>query len=565
LKTADHESLTPINALAIGPTHCHIEARAGAQMNSTVGGAAGNLDSQAEVVRFLSEPQSYGLAGGTITFIETHGARVFLAGDLAYKIKRAVRFDYMDFSTLALRRAACERELEINRSFAPQLYCGLVPITRGINGQLAFGGTGVVVEWAVRMRRFDQDRLLGAIAKAGPLDAGLCETIGDLLVRHHQGAPIRTGTASGDRLQEIAVSVATTLTGARETLGADETDDFDRRIRAEFDSVKGLVADREAAGFVRRCHGDMHLDNIVLLDDGPVLFDAIEFSEEIATVDVLYDLAFLLMDLCHVGQQRAANRILNRYVWCDGSRDVLDGLATLPLYQALRAGVRAMVLVQRFDQSGAPEAARRASAYLATALRLLRPDPPRLFAVGGFSGTGKTTQARALAPLVGRMPGAVHVRSDLERKRLFGVAETERLPAEAYATEANATVYERMLEKAERILCAGWSVVLDAVWGRDDERAAAEAVARRCGVRFDGIWLRAHSDVMVRRVSERSGDASDATPEVVRAQVQRGAGALGWPVVDSGGTRDEVLARVRALPGLGLEPVGDDTGQPGDP
>ncbi len=289
-----------------------------------------------------------------------------------------------------------------------------------------------------------------------------------------------------------------------------------------------------------------------------MLYDAIEFDEAIATVDTLYDLAFLLMDLDCCGQRPVANIVLNRYLW--RSRDDLDlqGLIALPAFLALRAGVRAMVTVDRAaqeDHDARQKDLAKAQRYFRAALAFLEPAPPCLIAVGGLSGTGKTTLAASLAPLIGSAPGAVHLRSDLERKALAGVGETARLPVEAYTSEARTRIYQVLRERARLVLAAGHSVIVDAVYADEAEREAIAKVAAGLGVDFRGLWLEADPARLFVRVEARRNDASDATPDTIRAQLQWAVGDLSsaWAVVDAGGTATETLRRATAV--LGLAPA----------
>jgi predicted kinase len=295
-------------------------------------------------------------------------------------------------------------------------------------------------------------------------------------------------------------------------------------------------------------HGDLHLDNIVLWRGQPVLFDAIEFDEALATTDTLYDLAFLLMDLERRGRRLSANRVLNRYLWRSHSDLDLEGLAAMPLLLGLRAGVRALVAADRLRLAGGDvEAGKRAEAqdYLAAALRFLDPAGPRIVAVGGLSGTGKSTLAAALAPDVGPSPGAVHLRSDLERKAILGVEETHRLGPEAYTAEANARVYAELLRKTRLAATAGHGVVVDAVFAREPEREAVGRMAAEVGVPFQGLWLTAPREVLLARVGARVGDASDATPDVVARQLAGDVGAMSWTEIDGSGDAAETLTAAR--------------------
>ncbi|MEQ1710510.1 MAG: AAA family ATPase, partial [Hyphomicrobium sp.] len=299
--------------------------------------------------------------------------------------------------------------------------------------------------------------------------------------------------------------------------------------------------------------GDLHLGNIVLWGGAPLLFDALEFDDRLASVDTLYDVAFLLMDLDAGGHRVAANLILNRIVSGPRGATEIDGFAALPLMLALRAAIRAMVGAERADQEygdARTTAVARARGYLGQAISYLAPAAPMLVAVGGFSGTGKSTLAAALAPGIGGAPGALHIRADVERKAMFGVDEGARLQPAAYAAEVSPRVYAAMMDKARRALAAGHSVVIDAVFSRPGERVAAEAAAASVGTPFKGLWLEARRDVLVARVERRSGDASDATPDVVAGQLARGAGDVFWTTVEAGGTAESTLTAARRVLGL---------------
>jgi hypothetical protein len=506
---------------------------------------------QAEVVRFLADPASYAGVDRVERF-ETHGNLVFLAGPEAWKIKRAVRFPYMDFSTLGKRHSACAREVEVNRRLAPELYLGCVPIRRSPAGTLRFGGSGPVVEWAVHMRRFEQGALLSNLVKRGELTGDIAKNLADAVFASHAGAEPVATCEGAEPVRRLAHKLAGSLLGSQ-VFADEDVRRFSQGADRQLGRCAAILDERERCGCVRRCHGDVHLANIVMWHGRPVLYDAIEFDEAIATIDTLYDLAFLLMDLDRQGQRPAANIVLNRYLW--RSRDDLDlqGLAALPLFLALRAAVRAMVTVDRAAQENASERARdldRARDYLMAALGYLEPSPPRLVAIGGLSGTGKTTLAAELAPSLGACPGAVHLRSDLERKASAGVGELERLPENAYAPDARRHIYEVLLGKARQVLKTGHSVIVDAVYTGEEERRDVEAAAADLRVPFRGLWLTADAKTLVARVSERSHDASDATVETVAMQLRSKRGPLSeaWIEIQAGATpRDTLVLAASAL------------------
>ncbi|PWE33413.1 kinase [Maritimibacter sp. 55A14] len=471
---------------------------------------------------------------------------VFLVGEHAYKVKRPVRYDYLDFSTLDARRAMLRRELELNKPGAPEIYLGLVPVTRGADGGLKLGGESEVAEWCLHMRRFPKGAELSEVAGRGELTLGIAEDIGCAIAELHARAEIRD--ADGRALvAEIAGELDSAFSGMTDVFGAARINRFRARVAARIDAQATLLSDRGRAGHVRRGHGDLHLGNMVLLDGRPVPFDALEFDERLGTLDVLYDLAFALMDLLHCGFPVAANAVLGAYLIRADQPDHLDGLAALPLFLGLRAGIRAMVSVQAAqlaDDAAADFGTARK--YLDHALDYLAPPPPRLVAIGGYSGTGKTTLARQLAPGIGAAPGAIHLRSDLQRKALFGVDPMSHLPDAAYSEAAGRRVYAHLLDDAERILKAGHSVILDAVHARAEDRRRVAELARRAGVAMTGLWLQADEDILVARVTERRGDASDADAEVVRKQLATRAAAPDWVHLETGGALSATLDAARA-------------------
>lgn len=495
-------------------------------------------DAQQAVFDFLADPASHG--GAQVKRIDTHAASVFLAGERALKVKRAVRFPFLDYSTLAKRQAACAAEIEVNRPYAPAIYRGVLAITREADGRLAIGGKGAPVEWAVEMRRFDETKTLDHLAAAGEIDGRLADALGRAVAQAHAAAPVVADAGFADELAEFVTQNDAELRAAPELFAPASVRSLTAATRAALQRVRPLLAARERNGRVARCHGDLHLGNIVQIDGAPVLFDAIEFDPRIATGDVLYDLAFLLMDLIERGLKAAANIVLNRYLLQTRRSGDLDALAALPLLLSLRATIRAKVSAAR----AAHDAEQSARDYFALAQSLLAPLPPKLIAVGGLSGTGKSLLARALAAELPPAPGAVWLRSDVERKALFDVAETERMPQAAYAREVTAKVYDALCDKARRVLAAGHSAVVDAVFADPAERTAIEQAAGGAG--FHGLFLSAPLATRVTRVGTRQGDASDADATIARAQERYDLGAMTWRQVDAAGTPEQTLAFAKA-------------------
>jgi aminoglycoside phosphotransferase family enzyme/predicted kinase len=503
---------------------------------------------QEAVFALLANPATYGRSE-RVQRIDTHAAVVFLAGPDAYKIKRAVRLPYLDFSTLAQRRSACEAELRVNRSNAPGLYLGVVPITAGSHG-LELGGDGAPVEWAVHLRRFDETQTLDRLAEAGRLAAETIQRLGEAVAAAHRQAPPCNGAAALAAFRHALAQTLDELDAGLHVFPSALLTALRFKLERALGTAEPLLQARADAGAIRRCHGDLHLGNVVLIDGTPILFDAVEFDEALALIDVLYDLAFLIADLVGRGQIEAANALLNRYLWsCETPEREVAGLALLPMFLSLRAAICAKIAATRWRLGGDAKAADRARADLRNALGFLSASTPRLIAVGGLSGTGKSTLAAALAPSLPPVPGAVHLRNDVERKRLFGVADTVRLPAGAYSPAVTDLVDARMDALAAAALKAGSSVVIDATLRDPARRAAAAALARQEGASFAGLWLDAPREMRLRRVDGRRNDASDADHAVAAAQAEEAA-PEGWHVLDARVEPAALAAAARAAIGL---------------
>jgi aminoglycoside phosphotransferase family enzyme/predicted kinase len=500
-------------------------------------------DTQNDVIVFLSSAKGHP-GGGPVEVVQTHGAMIFLAGDVALKIKRAVRYDYMDLSTLDLRERIIRRELELNQPIAPEIYDCVIPVTREADGHLALDGNGTPVEWALRMWRFPASDELSVIADDGKLDDALARDLGQGVFDYHVKTPQRSSDGA-TLINDILDELGRVFADLGDLLNAAQIARFHQESRAALDDITPLLRKRGAAGHIRRCHGDLHLHNLVLLNGKPVPFDALEFDEVLGTCDVLYDLAFLIMDLRHRALGRAANIVLNAYLLAGvGHED--DGLATLPLFMAIRAAIRAMVLAQTARATGSPMS-EEAELYLADAVAVLSPPKPALVLVGGLSGSGKTTVAQELAPQIGASPGAVLLRSDTERKALIGADPQTPLAESAYTPEARAAIYHRMLGRAGGILRTGQSVLIDATFLDPADRSKAAAVATNAEVALHQLWLDAPLDVLIDRVTARRGDASDADANVVRAQYASAAMPKDWQVIAATGSIADTVARAKAV------------------
>jgi len=504
---------------------------------------------QRDVVAFLSTPAAYGLTSGSIERIDTHISTVWLAGDRAYKLKRAVRFDYVDFSTVELRHVACDAEMRLNRRTAPNLYVAVRAVTRQPDGSLALDGPGDAIDWLIEMKRFDQETLFDRLAEHGRLDIALMSPLASAIAHLHAGARIRTdhGGRAGmawvvdGNAREFLERGGGVLNPALCARLAAET-------RTELCRHAARLDMRCRAGLVRECHGDLHMRNICLLDGAPTMFDGVEFNDDISCIDVLYDVAFALMDLWRRGLRAHANTLFNEYIGATGD---VDALCLLPLFLSCRAAVRAKTsltaAVQSPDTGRRGELERAAAEYLDLASVFLRSAPARLIAIGGFSGSGKSTLARGLAPGVGAAPGALVVRSDLLRKSMMAVAPLTPLDDASYMPAVTRRVYEELTARALAALKAGHSVIADAVFARQEDREAIAQAARAAGVPFLGLWLDAPPSMLAQRIADRSLDASDATARVLDEQLRAGPGAIEWRRLDGGADTATVLRHARAL------------------
>jgi uncharacterized protein len=498
---------------------------------------------QSEIFAFLSDPNTF-KSTRAVRRIDTHGASVFLAGDDVYKVKRAVRFPFMDFSTLEKRRLACEAEIAVNKPNAPDIYINVVPVVRATGG-LALAGPGEPVEWAVHMRRFDEEATLDRIADRHLLTPELIAPLAQTILQSHERAQPRDGAAATASLARYIEENDSAFASEPEFFDVSQARRLTQASRDALAKIKTLLIARGDAGYVRRCHGDLHLRNIALIDKKPILFDAVEFDDKIATGDVLYDLAFLLMDLEERQLRAEANLALNRYLWASDEAH-LTGLSALPLFLSLRAAIRAKVsaaALSRLQDTDRLRTEREAGRYFRFAQDFLRPHTPMLVAVGGLSGVGKSAVSGRIAPSFGRSPGALWLRSDIERKRMFGAAETEHLPQTAYTEAAARKVYASLRHKAALALNAGQAVVLDAMHAKPQERDLAEGLASEIGVNFVGLWLEAPSQSRIERVTGRSNDASDADAAIARSQTATDPDDGAWRRVDTAGDVDSVTRR----------------------
>ncbi len=458
---------------------------------------------------------------------------MFLGADTVWKLKKAVKLPFLDFTPLAERERTARRELELNAPHAPGLYRDVVAVTRSDAG-LALGGEGEVVDWVLRMAPVPPDDFLDH--RADRLDGPLLDRIADAVAAMHARLPplARDQVAGFDWL--AAGNRVSALTAG---LDAERVAAWHATIQARIAGLAGWLRARAAAGFVRRIHGDLHLGNICLWQGRPVPFDALEFDEAMATFDTGYDLAFLLMDLDQRAGRPAVNRVMNRYLARTGDVGLLGGL---PAFLSMRAMVRAHVAARSEDGVGALR-------YLAAAEAYLVPHGPVVLAIGGLQGTGKSTLARRLAPELGPAPGAAILRSDEIRKALHGAAPEERLPPSAYTAEVSREVFATLARQAATAASSGHAVIADGMFFDPAQRAAIASAAfagAAGGVPFHGFWLTAPMAELEARVAARRDDASDAGVAVLRRAARDDPGPGGWHLIHAGDA-DDPVAQVRLI------------------
>lgn len=468
------------------------------------------------LIAALRSPAAYPHPVDRVDLVETHISWVLLAGERAYKIKKPVNFGFVDFSTLDRRHRFCEEEVRLNRRLSPDLYFGVVPVTDSPGG-VAIGGTGRPVEFAVAMRRFPDDALLARVLDRGELTAAHVDQLAETIAAFHAGAavaskdepfgsPERVWQPAGENFEHVEPGIDDATVG--------QLRDWSE---AEFRARRSDFAARKEGGFVRECHGDMHLGNMLLFDGRVAVFDGIEFNDDLRWIDVLSEVAFALMDLDDRGRPDLASRLLNGYLERTGD---YAGASVLPFYLVYRAMVRAKVASIRSTQAGDERERHRAECrhHLALADRYARHRRPAVIITHGVSGSGKTTVSQSVLEAV----GAIRVRSDVERKRLFGRDPLERGMGDAlYESDATARTYGRLANWAEAIAKAGFPVVIDATFLARSLRNEFRALAERLGVPFAILDVRAEAESIRDRVARRAragDDASDADLEVTEAQ-----------------------------------------------
>lgn len=491
---------------------------------------------QSDIINFLSQPESYGLdKNEKVERFDTHISIVFLAGPFAYKLKRAIQLPFVDFRRVEDRAHFCREELTVNQSASAHLYLDVVGVYKNKQGRLSLKACGEAVDWLVKMHRFDQNQLLDHLCATSQLDDRIIIALVDKVIDCYQKAKTDPDYGGADGIQRAFEGHYKAIENCPPSLlDDDKVSLLKERVSQSLNKHKGLLDQRQANGYVRHCHGDLHLRNICLFQDQITLFDAIEFEPDYARIDVFYDFSFLLMDLCHRRENRLANIALNRYLGRTGD---MDALIVCGLFLSSRATIRAHVNGVASQNQGDEHARKRweeeAKTYLDEALSYLEDHPVMLIGIAGLSGCGKSTLAQNLAPHLGRLPGAYIARTDMIRKRLMKVAPEDRLPQEAYGSDMTKRTYAQLYSEMEAALKAGQCVIIDGVFAREGERRHIENLAKKLKVPFKGFWLDAPLDLLKDRVKKRTNDVSDATPDIVDMQSTYDPGQIDWIKIDA--------------------------------
>lgn len=479
--------------------------------------------SPGKLILAMQNPDLYDHPVDGFQVIETHISQVILTGDYAYKIKKPMDFGFLNFSTLDRRKHFCEEELRLNRRLADKLYLEVVPIT-GTPDNPILGGEGEAFEYAIKMRQFGQEHLFDRLQEQGKLTPEPLTDLARQVAAFHEqlppvpdDKPLGTPEAVFAAMQENFDQIRPMIDDSDLLM---QLDNLQAWTESTFERHRELIARRRDSGMVRECHGDLHLANITRFEDAVTVFDCIEFNEPFRWIDVINDLAFLLMDLESRGESALANQVLNTYL---EYRDDFEALPLLPLYKAYRAMVRAKIALFTMGNPGLTDAEKadlmqRYRAYAQLAEDYGTIPNHYLLATTGLSASGKTCVSAAMANEL----GLIRLRSDVERKRLHGLAplDSSRSPTggNLYTEEATEKTYQRLAELASHVLAAGFPVIVDAASLKQKERALMASIAEDQGVPFALIHCEAPEDLRREWIRNRKGDASEATEGLLDAQ-----------------------------------------------
>ncbi|AVZ30271.1 AAA family ATPase [Nodularia spumigena] len=457
-----------------------------------------------------------------IQLIQTHISYVLLTGDYAYKLKKAVNFGFLDFSTLEKRKHFCQEELRLNQRGAAQLYLEVLPVTM-VDEQHHLAGTGKAVEYALKMRQFPQEFLFSTLFEQGKLNETHLEDLGKVVAQYHAKSATDDYIRSFGEVPQVRAAIDENYQQTEKYIGGPQTPKQFQETKKYTDNFfverPELFTSRVENNYIRECHGDLHMRNIALWNDKITLFDCIEFNEPFRFVDVMYDVAFTVMDLEARHSPNLANAFLNTYVEQTGD---WEGLQVLPLYLSRQAYVRAKVTSFLLDDPSIPEtvkeeAAKTAAQYYTQAWEYTKPKAGKLILMSGVSGSGKSTTAKYLA----RELQAIQIRSDAVRKHLGGISLGERGGDDLYTPEMTQKTYARLLNLGIILAQQGFHVILDAKYDKQHLRQDAIAQAEKHQLPLQIIYCTAPLEVVQERLANRTGDIADATVDLLTSQLQQ--------------------------------------------
>ncbi len=514
------------------------------------------IDDQSAVIAALSEPEAYGLKRPRkIAVKETNICDVFMTGEKAYKLKRGVKYPYVDYSTAEKRAAACRRELEICTRFAPELCFGVEEVVSDRKGRIFVRSAcpdkdAEVVDYVLVMHQFEEGMLFDNMVDRGDLDRFEMMDTAEKIYGLHRDAPVVTTVDPVAVIRgRIDENNAMIRCFVPDIFDAEDVDALERDQMSELERNTALLEKRRADGKIRVCHGDLNLRNLAMWNGRVTPFNPIEFNDALTNIDTLYDFAFLLVDMESKGQRRLASILYNHYMALSAD---WDGVPVLPLYLSCRAAVNAYVFAQRSaemkDRHDSALMANKAYEQLVIARRFLNRPRPVLVACGGLSGSGKSRIARESAPFIGNPPGAVILRDDVLRKNMLNTDLEKHVDTATYTPQLESAVFGRLCDECRTLLRAGQSVVADALFHDENQRRAIEELAREENADFQGLWVDAPLEVRIERVMSRKRNPSDVkTADELRKQLDIDVGKVDWDKIDTSGDRMATLTRVRTL------------------
>ncbi|MEM6500895.1 MAG: AAA family ATPase [Cyanobacteria bacterium P01_C01_bin.89] len=464
-----------------------------------------------------------------IQLVQTHVSYVLLTGDWVYKVKKSVDFGFLDYSTLARRKMFCDREIDLNQRGVEGLYVRTVPIYAGADNTHSLEGSGDPLEYAVKMHQFPQEDLFSARFEAGDLPSDRIVELAKRVAEFHLTAPTDETIRSYGVADQVKSALDQNFEQTKGYIGGPQTktqyDETKAWTDAFFANNSELIQSRVDNHWIRNGHGDLHLGNICLWQDKVALFDCIEFNEPFRFVDVMYDVAFTVMDLDHRGRSDLANLFVNTYVERTGD---WEGLGVLPLYLSRQSYVRAKVTSFLLDDMGVPEsdryaASKSAAAYYTQAHAYTNAPAGKLLMMSGVSGSGKSTIAKQLAEIYAQEHGqaqkTVIIRSDAVRKHLGNVPLDERGPDSLYSAEMGAKTYQRLQDLGIELVKRGYTVILDAKYDRQSLRQSVISVAKDAGIEVKIVACSTPKEVLAQRLRDRTGDIADATVDLLEQQL----------------------------------------------